>query len=269
MIEAERGYLIVASNTPDVDYIACARVLAKSLRYWHPSVKICLLTNTEYTDPVFDYVKQFPYPTVGGWADDWQVFAASPFRETVKLEADMIVTAPIEHWWTMFEHRDVVLTQGSKNFLQHTATSRHYRKIFDINHLPDIYNAITYWRVSQTAKDFFFRVRHIFENWDVYKQSLRGGQDETANTDLVYAMAASIIGVENVTLPKTSYPSLIHMKSKINNILAEDWRKQLVWELVDGEFRINTASQRYPVHYHQKDFAQELEPLYDKLLAST
>jgi len=29
MVEAERGYLIVASNTDDTDYIACARVLAK------------------------------------------------------------------------------------------------------------------------------------------------------------------------------------------------------------------------------------------------
>ena len=39
----------------------------------------------------------------------------------------------------------------------------------DENNLPDVYNAITYWRVSQTAKDFFVLVRNIFENWNEYK----------------------------------------------------------------------------------------------------
>jgi len=69
-----------------------------------------------------------------------------------------------------------------------------------------------------------------------------------------------------VTLPKTTYPSLIHMKSKINGLEERAWDKQLVWELVENDFRINTVSQRYPVHYHDKKLALELEPIYDKLL---
>ena len=269
-IEAERGYLIVASNTEDTDYVACARVLAKSIKLWHPSAKVCILSNQEYTDSCFDYSRVFPYGDQGGWANDWQVFYATPFRETIKLEADMIVTGPIWHWWTMLEHRDVVIAQGARDFYNNPAQSRHYRKIFDSNNLPDVYNAITYWRLSETARDFFLLVKDIFQNWDDSKQGLRHADDEVANTDLIYAMAASIIGVERVTLPASvSYPSLVHMKKHINNIKAEDWRKQLVWELDRGEFRINTVSQRYPVHYHQKDFALELEPLYDKLLASS
>jgi len=59
------------------------------------------------------------------------------------------------------------------------------------------------------------------------------------------------------------------MKSRINNIKADDWRKQLVWELTELDFRINTVTQQNPVHYYIKDFAKELEPLYDKLLQST
>ena len=96
--EAGRGYLIVGSK----DYIACAETLAKSLRYWHPDVKICLLTDVEYNNPLFDYVKQFPYGNTGGWTTDWQVFHASPFHETVKLEADMIVSGPVDHWWNLY-----------------------------------------------------------------------------------------------------------------------------------------------------------------------
>jgi len=267
-IEAEQGYLILASNTEDTDYVQCARVLAKSIKVFHPDANVAILTNDEVNDEIFDYVVRFPYDTKGGWLDDWQVFAASPFRETIKLEADMIITTPIDHWWTMFRHRDVVLSTGAMDFYSTASPDRYYRKIFDLNHLPDVYNAITYWRVSHQAQDFFNLVQNIFNNWEVFKTTLNGGAKEEASTDVVYAMAASLMGVENVTLP-SSYPKIVHMKPKILGTTAEDWRKELVWELSDKDFRINTVTQIYPVHYHIKEFAKELEPLYDDILGST
>ena len=56
------------------------------------------------------------------------------------------------------------------------------------------------------------------------------------------------------------------MKQKINNLLVEDWTRELIWELVGTDFRINTMSQLYPVHYHTKSLAQYLEPAYDRIL---
>ena len=100
---AEQGYLIVAQNTKDVDYVDCARTLVKTIRYWHPDAQICLLTNEDVEpDVLFDYVHKFPFPLneQNPYANDWQVFQATPFRETIKLEADMIITSPIDHWWT-------------------------------------------------------------------------------------------------------------------------------------------------------------------------
>lgn len=271
-IEDEQGYLIVASNNSTDDYIACARVLAKSIKHNIPDAKVCLLTDKQINSDVFDYIKVFPYgdQATTDWklSNDWQVFWASPFRETIKLEADMIVTNDISHWWDMLRHRDVVIATGCKDFKGNVSTNRHYRKIFDLNELPDVYNAITYWRVSRTAQEFFTLVRNIFNDWNSYKPLLKGANDEVATTDVVYAIASVIIGVENVTLPST-YPTLVHMKSKINNITSEDWRKQLVWELTDNDFRINTVTQQCPVHYYHKDFAKELEPLYDKFRRST
>lgn len=271
-IEAEQGYLIVASNNSVDDYVSCARVLAKSIKHTMPDAKVCLLTDKQIDSDVFDYVRLFPYgdQSTTEWKlnNDWQVFKASPFRETIKLEADMIVTNDITHWWNMFRHRDVVVATGCRDFKGNVSINRQYRKIFDLNKLPDVYNAITYWRFSRTAQEFFGLVRNIFENWDSYKTLLKSSQDEVATTDVVYAIASVIMGVENVTLP-TSYPSLVHMKPAINNLTSEDWRKQLVWELTESDFRINTITQNYPVHYYIKEFAQEIEPVYDELLQST
>ena len=253
-ILAERGYLIPAIDTDSVDYLSCAIQLARSIRKWHPDANISVLSVKRCSDPVFDHVIPLPYGDLGGYANDWQCFAASPYRQTIKLEADMIAASPIDHWWTLFERRDVVVSQGCRTFYDEPAESRYYRKIFDTNNLPDVYNAITYWRVSATATEFFRLVRQIFENWTEFRKLLKFPEDDPS-TDVVYAMAAQIMGPELVTLPSGIGPTIVHMKQHVNPIQSSDWTKELVWE--NNPFRINTVAQFGFVHYHIKGWTSE------------
>ena len=252
-ILAERGYLIPAVDTESVDYLACAVQLARSIRLWHPAANISVLTVKRCDDPVFDHVVPLPFGDLGGFANDWQCFAASPYRQTIKLEADMFVASPIDHWWTLFEKRDVVISQGCKDLANQPSHNRTYRKLFDANSLPDVYNAVTYWRLSAQAKEFFDLVKNIFENWDQFKTLLKF-PDRVATTDVVYAMAAVIMGVENVTLPMGLGPMITHMKRYIIPTLTEDWTQELVWEDADPGLRIHTIAQSGFVHYHIKDW---------------
>ena len=268
-IKNERGYLVVAQNNKDTNYISCAEALAMSIRLVEPAAKICLLTDKTYKNPVFDYVELFPFGDRSGDADwklqnDWQCFYASPFRETIKLEADMIVPHNISHWFDICSIQDVVCTIGAKNYHNQPAQSRYYRKIFDENNLPDVYNAITYWRLSQTAQIFFDTVRMIFENWEEVMKELKFGTGQPLNTDLAYSIALVVLGVENHTLPGIG-PSMIHMKSQINGISSEDWTQELIWEMHPGSFRINTVEQMWPVHYHVKSFAAVLQEQYGRI----
>jgi hypothetical protein len=188
-----------------------------------------------------------------GFANDWQCFAASPYRQTVKLEADMICASPVDHWWTMFENRDVVISQGCRDYYDRPSVARHYRKIFDDNQLPDVYNAITYWRVSKTAQEFFQLVRMIFEHWNQYRTLLKF-PDDKPTTDVVYAVAATIMDPETVTLPLGLGPTIVHMKQRIIGTNTEDWTQELVWEHTDPGLRINTVAQWGMVHYYNKDW---------------
>jgi hypothetical protein len=194
-----------------------------------------------------------PYGDLGGFANDWQCFAASPYRQTIKLEADMYAATPIDHWWTLFEKRDVVISQGCKGLYNESSDNRTYRKLFDNNSLPDVYNAVTYWRLSARAKEFFELVRNIFENWSQFKTLLKF-PDELPTTDVVYAVAAVILGVETVTLPAGLGPQITHMKRHIVPTLTEDWTNELVWEAVNPGLRIHTVAQQGFVHYHIKDW---------------
>ena len=241
-VTAERGYVIPAINSGQVDFVACAEQLADSLRQYHPDANITILTK-----------EMLPHGDQGGWANDWQCFEASPYRQTIKLEADMLVTSPVDHWWTLFENRDVVISQGCRDFYNEPAASRKYRQLFDNNQLPDVYNAITYWRLSATAQEFFSLVRTVFENWDQFKVLLKF-PDEAPSTDVVYAMVAVIMGPERVTLPVGLGPSVTHMKQSIIPTQTSDWTKELVWENTDPGLRIQTVAQSGLFHYHIKDW---------------
>ena len=259
-VQCERGYLIPALDNSHTDYLRCATQLARSIKHWHPQAKIAVVTLTDCSDPVFDYVIPLPYgdqsTNENKQINDWQMFVASPFRQTIKLEADMIATSPVDHWWTLFENRDVVISSGARDFYDRPAQSRFYRKLFDNNNLPDVYNAITYWRLSQTSKNFFNLVKEIFEKWDHIKKILKFADDEPS-TDVVYAMAAVIMGEEMVTLPPNLGPSIVHMKRHIIGGQTEDWTKELVWENSDPGLRIHTVAQWGFFHYNVKDRCYE------------
>jgi hypothetical protein len=266
-IKDERGYLVIAQNNDITDYVLCARMLAASLRRTEPSAKICLLTDVVPDDAsAFDYVRTFPFGDRAAdsqWKlqNDWQCFYASPFRQTIKLEADMIIPQNISHWFDICQIRDVVVATRAYDYRGRIGTSRYYRKIFDDNDLPDAYNAITYWRLGKPAQTFFDTVKQIFENWDSVMSCLKFGSGQPLNTDLAYAIAIKLLGVEQHTLPHP-VPGLTHMKSRFNGLEGDDWTQELIWEILPDSVRINTVAQQWPVHYHQKEFANELLKYY-------
>lgn len=246
-----KGFVILAQNTEKTDYVKCAEVLKKSIIQHMPSANVTIVTELPHGDLAPD----------SNWKliNDWQVYEASPYDETIKLEADMLITSNIDHWWDILKINDVAVCTTIRNFKNEISHNRGYRKFIDDNKLPDTYNAITYFKKSDTGEYFFKVVRDIFENWDEYKTILQCNPTEEATTDFVYALACHIVGVEKTTLPGFTEFSMIHMKQFINDLPTEDWTNTLVYEILPDVLRINTCPQMYPLHYHVKTFANELE----------
>ena len=255
-----RGYLIPAQGE---QYHQCARALAKSIKYFMPDALVAVVGDCK--DPIFDYEIEFNDPQPG-MRNDWQIYRLTPFHETIRLEADMVLNGSIEHWWTAFEKRDVVIAQGTRNFYGQQTSERAYRKHLDVNCLPDVYNAITYWRHSKLALDFSRHVKMLFDHWSDVTGSIKSWDQSEPDTDTIYSIAITMLGRELFTLPDCL--QFAHMKGKINYTNSEDWTKELVWELNTQGLRINTIQQRVPTHYYIKTFADTLEKHYDKLLAS-
>ncbi len=256
-----KGFVILAQNTSKVNYVKCAEALAYSIKACMPDAKVSIITDdgTSKLD-LFDKIISLPYGELDPDSDwklinDWQVYEASPYEYTIKLEADMYIPKSIDYWWDILKDRDVVVSTTIRDFKQEISPVRAYRKFIDENKLPDTYNAITYFKKSETAEKFFSTVRNIFENWEQYRATLICNKDGPATTDFVYALASHIVGVEKTTLPTFTEMSMIHMKQFINGTPSEDWRDVLVYEIVNKNvLRVNTVPQMYPFHYQMKDF---------------
>lgn len=263
-----KGFVIYAQNTSSIDYIKCAEVLAYSIRKVMPKANISLITDDVDSSEYFDKVIALPYGDLdlnSNWklANDWQIYEASPYEYTIKLEADLYIPQSIDFWWDVLKNKDVVISTTIRNFQQKISDVRIYRRFIDDNKLPDCYNAITYFRKSDTASKFFEIVKDVFNNWESYKSVLKCNSNEPVTTDWAYSIASHLLGKENTTLPNFPSMSMVHMKQYINGTRTENWTDTFVYEISHDVLRINTCPQLYPFHYHVKSFANQL---YDSLI---
>ena len=86
----DKGFVIMAQGD---DYIKCANALERSIKNVMPNANITIIT-TE----MLPYGDQAP-DTDWKLQNDWQVYEASPYEYTIKLEADMYIPRSIEYWF--------------------------------------------------------------------------------------------------------------------------------------------------------------------------
>lgn len=260
-----KGFLVVANNTDDVDYVKCATVLAHSIKHVMHDANISIVTNDDVVSDIFDNVVRLPYGDnanpVWKLSNDWQVYECSPYEHTIKLESDMYIPRSIDHWWEILKNRDLHICTTIRNYYNEISYEKYYRSEIYDNYLPDTYNGITYFKKSKTSERFFNLVKHIFENWQEYR-GVFNKLGDVPTTDIVYGIASSIIGIEHSTIPSITDISMIHMKPKINNNVSSDWTIELLYEIVKDDtniLRVNSSTINYPFHYHIKHFVYELE----------
>jgi len=242
----------MAQDTESTSYTSCAETLKKSI--------LRVMTDANITIITTDMLPHGDLATDSDWklVNDWQVYEASPYDYTIKLEADMYIPRNIDHWWDVLKDRDVVVSSTIRNFKQEISDIRFYRRFIDDNKLPDVYNAITYFKKSEVATQFFMLVKEIFNNWEEYKKILKCNSNELATTDWVYSIACHIMGVENTTLPSFTEMSMVHMKQYINGTPTENWTDTFIYECLPNQIRVQTVPQQYPFHYHVKNFCDKI-----------
>ena len=268
----QQGFLTLAINSATVNYLELAYLQALNVKatQTHNSYAVIVDRLTEELIEerhrrVFDYIIPVNYDAVNPFSIEVSVFNSTPFKETIKLESDLLFTRTIDHWWTAFRLKDVCLSTGALTYLSLPGTVRKYRQLFDDNNLPDVYNGLMYFRYSQLAADFFRAAAMIFDHWDEVACNFKQ-MDQEPTTDVVYAIASLMMGKETVTMPSMDFLNFVHMKSGFNGWSdARSWLEIVMHERDGDVIRINNTNQYQPVHYYDKTYAtRELIEYYEQ-----
>ena len=268
----QQGFVTFAVNTPEVNYgelayLQCLNVKATQQQNRY-AVIVDVATYESFTEAqrnTFDHVIQIGVDLDNPFSAEPTVWSHTPFKETVKLESDLLFTRSIDHWWTAFRLRNVCLSTGAKTFTGSPLQGySQYREAFESNQLPDVYNGLMYFRYTQEARDFFMCATRIFENWDIVSSELLKC-NAAPSTDVVYAIAALLMGEDKVTMPSVDFLNFVHMKSGFNGWSdARTWLETVVTERDGDIIRINNLNQYHPVHYYDKTYCtQELIKYYE------
>lgn len=267
----QRGFLTFAVGE---DYLRLARAQAMSVKITQSKIRnFAIIVDKSASEHLLDEdASMFDKITVidhaaDGWdmRCEWMAFNLTPWRETIKTDADMLFTAPVDHWFDSLQHRDVVLANSIHDFRGEIITSRKHRKLFDENNLPNVYSALTYFRYSRSTQEFFNAVRQITEDWSWYaKDLLIKNDDMRPRTDEIYALAAMRLGEEKFTLPGVFVPSFVHMKTLLNDLdVTKPWNEQIYSYWDSKKLFVGNIAQMLPFHYHEKGWMNDEQ--YDSI----
>jgi len=265
----QKGFFTFAQNNDTTDYLNLAYGQALSIKCSQRDVTSFAVAVDEATKAcvtdahreVFDYIIDIPEDAAAADAwkmkNEWKAWWLTPFKETMKLESDILFTDSVDHWWTGMQQTEVCLTTTIRNYEGSPSSCRAYRNLFDDNLLPDVYNGVMYFRYGKESMNFFVYAKYVFENWEVVKNNLlRNCHDDEPTTDVAYAIAAVMLGEDRCTNPTLSYPTFTHMKGAINGWGTNtDWTKT-VYSQIDDDLHLTVGftRQQYPFHYHSKKF---------------
>lgn len=261
-----RGFCLLAQNNSKTDYVRQAYALALSLHRYNKDQKISLITNDpvpQKWQKVFD--KIVPIPWTDSAADSewkienrWKVYHASPYDETIVLEADMLITSNIEHWWTELSKRDLFFVSNVYTYRDELVISNHYRKTFVANELPNLYSALHYFKKGKTSKEFYALLEVIVNNWALFYSKYASEEyQKWCSIDLCAAIASKILGNKQEITDPNSYITFVHMKPRVQKwqIAPEFWTKAIGKYYTDeGKLFLGNYLQTKVLHYVEDEF---------------
>lgn len=272
-----KGFVVLAQNTDDIDYIRQAYALALSIKHsQHVVDAVSIITNNVVPDnyrSVFDQVIEIPWGDASSDSrfkveNRWKIYHASPYEKTIVLDTDMLVLDDLASFWSTFENYDVYYTGKVLDYRNKIISNDYYRKAFTANDLPSLYSGLHYFKKSDFAKEFYSWVELITNNWELfYGRFVSEHYPGRASMDVTAALAAKIMQVsDKVTNNQHDPVTFTHMKSRVQGWAepSDSWMQSVAVYFDDAcQLKIGNFQQQGVFHYTEKDFLTD--KIVDKL----
>lgn len=272
-MKSTRGYITIAQNSADVNYLEQAYALALNLKLTQSKVSnltVCVdpatrkLINHKHRE-VFDHIVDIPWGDHAegeNWKvhNKWKYLYMTPYDETVILDTDMIFPTDVSSWWDILSSRDVWATTQVRTYRGELVTSNYYRRFFEANNLPNVYTAFMYFKKSDLASELFAQTEIIMQHWQrFFYKYMPNGKPDHVSGDVAFALAMQLLGIEHECTRENvdQVPTFVHMKSHVQNInstsLSDDWSESIPTYYQNyRSFKVGNFQQQLPFHYVNK-----------------
>jgi len=268
-VQVSKGFLIYAEGA---DYVQQAYALALSIKYSQPTINsVSLLTQDpvpEKYQKVFDQIIPIPwYEQEGGKYSAehrWKVYHATPYDETIVLDADMLVLEDIAQWWDYCSNYNVKFCNRIQNYKLETVVDTVNRRAFIANNLSSPYYALHYFKKSDKALEFYRTLEFVCNNWEwCWTKFAPKEYQKWLSMDLATAITIEILLAHEQVFDYNSPLEFIHMKPGIQNWhpVPDTWQDTVTHILNSrGELIVGNILQSKIFHYVEPSF------ITDKLL---
>jgi hypothetical protein len=259
-----KGHIFLAQNS-STDYVRQACALALTIKKHNTISQTCLVTNdqvpAEYRH-AFDHVISIPWSDLASkseWKVEnrWKLIHATPFKENLVYDVDMLLLNSNDHWWSTLSQHDLYFTTSVTDYRGNLIDNNFYRKAFTENYLPNIYTGCFYFKKNNKAFEFFKWLNIITSNWEeFYRKFLPNRSQNFVSIDLSAALALRFMDMES-TAKVNLIPSFVHMKPMIQDWkqFPNKWTEAVSISFTDSlELKIAEIKQQGLFHYVEDEF---------------
>lgn len=262
-----KGFLLFAENTKSTNYIEQAYALALSIQNSQTTTTlVSLMTNDKVPkkyQSVFDKIISIPFEVKndGKYKTDnrWQLYYATPYDETIVLDADMLLVDDISDWWTYCADHDIKFCSRIKNYKNEIiGLDPVHRLVFIENKLTNPYFALHYFKKNQTAYEFYKVLEFVITHWDFNRGTFAPNEPQLwPSMDLATAIAIEITGQYNSVIDSCSPLEFVHMKTPLQgwDMIPSTWQDAVPFVLNSrGNLVLGNMIQPKLFHYVEKNF---------------
>lgn len=264
-----KGYLMVATGT---DYINQAILCAKTIKKTQTLNNVSVMTDqpSEIKDKnLFDEIITIPAQDNNKtefYRTDirWKTFHETPYEETVVLDTDMIFLTDVSEWWKYLKYYDVCFTKNVRTYRNNIITQDYYRKTFVENKMPNIYCAFHYFKKSQTALDYYLKLKQVCRNYkEYYKLYLPKQTPAVSSMDINHAITVLEQDLDNYFFEPASF---VHMKSHVQEWenCSSSWLDTIPFYFNKNiELKIGNYLQHGIFHYTENSFCNKIGKYFE------
>ena len=240
-----RGYLIYAVDEP---YISMANILKKSIEY-HTNDAVTILSD-KFPDGDATFGKKHKIHNF------WQIYWATPYEETIVVDADMLFLNDYSYWWDYLSKFDLLFPNTIINYKQETIQHQQYDRILTDNNIRSSYEKLFYFKKGLVAQEFFTIMEQVIKNFEKFSfDYFPDYKPQSCITSYIFPICIKMLGIEDVIYDKNNIFKYTDMKLTCLNttITSSVWNHGLDYWGNYEEFYIENFKQYYPLHYRNAE----------------